>query len=366
MADFPKRAVSCKKLLCILLLVSLAPLFSGELAGSGQSPPSAPPVTLDDIPLGKQATTERAQDDPKQLEILDRDIEKGKYEEARGLLMEYLEVYPNSSKAHYQLGYVLFRIHDINGSIKALAKSLELNIKHAEAHKILGLDLTIIDRYDLAETEFRQAALLKPDSAEIHYFFGRVYYTEGNYPLAKKELEEAIRLNPTYMKAYLNLGLTLEGLGNNSAALEKYLKAIELSEQQKLKSEWAYIDLASFYNRQNKPELAQPYCRKAIEANPKSDQAYFQVAKAYQSQRKWNEAADALRKAIEINPQSASLHYVLSYIYRIMEKAKESREQIEIFEKLRGAQDVRVSPQRRGVGESDLPSLPVSELSSDK
>lgn len=278
-------------------------------------------------------------DQSEQIATLDRDIQQGKLEDARALLVSYLKAYPNSWQAHYQLGYVLFRLHDVHGSIERLAKSLELNIHNAEAHKILGLDFTIIDRFDLAEVEFKQAAFSEPDSAEIHYFLGRVYYTSGNYPFARKEFETAIRLNPRYMKAYANLGLALEGLEENSAALENYLKAIQLDTEQKLKSEWPYIDLASFYNRQNKPDLAVTYSRQAIEQNPRSEQAYFQLGKACQSLKDWAGAEQALEKAIAINPLSARPHYVLSYVYRMMGKSKESQKEIEAFEKLEELQD---------------------------
>ncbi len=274
------------------------------------------------------------EDDVAQIRLFEDYIGKGKYQEVEPLLVRYLKDHPDSWRAHYQLGYVLFRVHKIGASVKALAKSLQLNINNAEAHKILGLDFTIVGKYDEAQIELEQAARLKPDSAEIHYFLGRVHYTKNVFPLAKQEFEAAIRLDPTYVKAYDNLGLTMEPLMDDEAALANYHKAIQLSEQQGLVYVWPYINVCTLYNRKNQPEMALENCRKAIELNPRADEAYFQAARAYMSQRKWDDAAKALETAIEINPRASRLHFVLSTVYRKLGKSEESQKEIATFKKL--------------------------------
>jgi tetratricopeptide (TPR) repeat protein len=269
-----------------------------------------------------------------QLDIFDRYIRTRQYQEVEPLLLDYIKGHSNSWRAYYQLGYVYFSLHKMLDSIKALSRSLELNIDNPEAHKVLGLNLTIIERYDLAQTELEQAVRLKPDSAEIHYFLGRVYYTKGLYPQAQKEFAVALQLDPAYMKAYDNLGLTLEALGDNAAALSCFQKAVELSEQHKLNSEWPYINLSSFHNRRNQPEPALSYARKAVELNPKAAPAYFQIAKAYQVRAEWEEAAKALTKAIEINPTTPDFYYVLSNVYKQLGNLKESQRAMATFQRL--------------------------------
>ena len=111
-----------------------------------------------------------AEDSDISLKEAEREIAANKFQESESRLNLYLKDHPDSSKAHYDLGYIEFRTHNLASSIKELAKSLELNPAYAEAHKILALDCSIIGRYDLAETELLEAARLKPDSAEIHYF----------------------------------------------------------------------------------------------------------------------------------------------------------------------------------------------------
>jgi tetratricopeptide (TPR) repeat protein len=268
------------------------------------------------------------------LEAAEAAIAANKFDEAESLLTTYLADHPDSAKAHYDLGYVQFRTHKIGPSIKQVSKSLELNPNNAEAHKVLALNCSIIGRYDLAEVELLQAARLKPESAEIHYFLARTYYTRGVYPLAKTEFETTIRLNPSYIKAYNNLGITLEALGDNDAALKNYNAAIRLEDRQGQTSEWPYIYLGSFYNRQKNAAEALLYARKAVEINPASDTAYFEMAKAYRTQKELPKAVDATRRAIAINPQVSDYYYVLGLMLRELGNQPQSEEALKKYAQL--------------------------------
>jgi len=273
-------------------------------------------------------------DDLARLAALEAYIDQGNFQEVASGLTDYLKNYPESWRAHYDLGYVQFRTHLIGASIKELSRSLQLNLSNAEAHKILALDCNIVGRYDLAETELEEAKRLKPGSAEIHYLLGRLYYTKGVYPLARTEFESAVHLDPSYMKAYNNLGLTMEILGDSQAALENYSTAAQLDEKQKLNSQWPYVYLSAYFNRQEKPEQALSYARRALDIDSRSDLAYFQMAKAYRFQDQWQQAAAAAEMAIRINPNTPDFYYVLSLALRKLGKAQDSQRAMDTFQKL--------------------------------
>jgi tetratricopeptide (TPR) repeat protein len=279
------------------------------------------------------------------LQEIEHDIAANKFGDVESRLNDYLKDHPQSPKAHYDLGYVQFRTHNVGSSIEQLSKSLELDSSNAEAHKILALDCSIIGRYDLAEVELQEAARLEPKSGEIHYFLARTYYTRGVYPLAKAEFETAIRLDPSFVKAYSNLGITMEALGNNEEALKNYTRAIELAEEQKQKSEWPYIYLSTFYNRQQNAADALSYARKAVEINPRSDAAYFEMAKAYRSRKELQKSADAAKNAIAIDPQ-AQYYYVLASVLRELGNQQQSAEAmakyVQLQERARQAQTEQV------------------------
>jgi tetratricopeptide (TPR) repeat protein len=268
------------------------------------------------------------------LDGVEADIDANRFAETENRLNDYLKDHPDSARAYYDLGYVQFRTHQIGSSIKDLSKSLELNPKNAEAHKVLALSCSIIGRYDLAEVELQEAARLKPESAEIHYFLARTYYTRGVYPLAEKEFEKAIQLNPAYIKAYSNLGITMEALGNTDAALKNYTTAIQLEDRQQQKSEWPYIYLSAFYNRQKNPAEALTYAQKAININSASDTAFFEIAKAYRTQKELPKAVDAARSAIAINSRVPDYYYVMGLILRELGNQQASEEALAKYAQL--------------------------------
>src|SRR6266542_3129512 len=86
---------------------------------------------------------------PESLRSLEEKIAASRFQEVAPLLAMYLKDHPASARGHYDLGYVLFRTHNVESSVKELSRSLQLDINNAEAHKILGLDCTLVGRYDL-------------------------------------------------------------------------------------------------------------------------------------------------------------------------------------------------------------------------
>ena len=273
-------------------------------------------------------------DDQSKLGALEVGIKAERYAEIEAPLRAYVAEHPRSWRAHYDLGYVLFRRHDgtatllasVQDSIKELSRSLELNLSNADAHKILALDFTMIQREDLAEIELKQAVHLDPTSAESHYFLGRHYMGESRYVLAKTELEAAVRLDPTYMKAHENLGITLDRMGDAPDALKEYLRAIELDEQQAKVSELPYLDLAKFYQEQNKLDLGLEYASKALERNSRSDDALYELALLYRERKEWDAAVAALDRAIGLNPREAQYYFLLGRTYSTLRRKKESQE----------------------------------------
>ena len=142
----------------------------------------------------KQA--DAGKDDPARVAELEGYIRHGKFKEVEALLGEYVKERPKSSWGWYALGYSLFAQQKIGDSINALAKSLELDIRNAEAHKTLGRNLMIIGRFDAAQVEFEQGLRYKPDSAEIHYNLGKLFSIQDNWEPAKEAVRSGVAHRP--------------------------------------------------------------------------------------------------------------------------------------------------------------------------
>ena len=179
-------------------------------------------------------------------------------------------------------------------AIQALAKSLELDVRNAEAHKILGRSLMVIGRFDAAQIEFEQGIRYKPDSAEMHYNLGKLLSIQDNWEPARKAFEAALRIDPSYVEAIDALGLALEALGDDAGAVATYEKAIALNDERHGQFTSAYVNLSAFYNRTANPDKALEYAKKALEIDPRSDGALFQKARADERQGRLDDAVDAL------------------------------------------------------------------------
>jgi tetratricopeptide (TPR) repeat protein len=334
------------------------------LARDGGAPPAAaPPEPAAKAPAAPAASTSAALaatsgvsavDDPARVAELEGFIRDSRFKEVEPLLAKYVEQRPGSSWGWYALGYSLFAQQKIGDSIKALARSLELDIRNAEAHKILGRNLMIIGRFDAAQIEFEQAIRYKPDSAEIHYNLGKLFSIQDNWEPARKALDQAVRLDPSYVEAVDALGFALEALGDDAGAVEKYTQAIALDEQRGGRFTAAHVNLSAYYNRTDQPALALEHARKAIELDDQSDRAWFQKARADERQGRLEEAAQALNRAIVINPRASTYFYVLAGVYRRLGWTDEQKKALETFKRLEQESN-ELDRKRRSVGGATPP-----------
>jgi tetratricopeptide (TPR) repeat protein len=180
-------------------------------------------------------------------------IREGRFQEAEPLLTEYVKQHPKSSWGWYALGYSLGAQQKVGESMKALARSLELDVKNAEAHKMMGRTLIVIGRFDMAQLEFEEAIRLKPDSAELHYNLGKLFSMQDNWEPARKAFEEAVQLDPSNVQAVDGLGFALEALGDDDGAVARYQKAVALNREQQGRLAAPCVNLSAYYNRTGRP-----------------------------------------------------------------------------------------------------------------
>jgi len=273
-------------------------------------------------------------DDPARVAEFEGYIRESRFKEVEPLLTAYVNERPQSSWGWYALGYSFFGQQKLGESIRALAKSLQLDLKNAEAHKILGRVLMMIGRFDAAQTEFEQGIRYAPQSAEIHYDLGKLFSIQDNWAPGRKQFEEALRIDPEYVEALDALGLAQEALGDNAGAVASYEKAIAINDARKGKFNSAHVNLSAYYNRTGDAEKGLEYARQAIALDPTSDRAWFQKAKADEIQGHLDEAVDSLNRAISFNTRASSYYYVLAGLYRRLGKKKESQEALAVFTRL--------------------------------
>src|SRR6266536_2226125 len=86
------------------------------------------------------------EDDQAKVAEFEGYIRQNRFQEVEPLLADYVSQRPTSAWGWYALGYSQFAQKKVGDSIRSLAKSLQLDIRNAEAHKMLGRDLMMVGR----------------------------------------------------------------------------------------------------------------------------------------------------------------------------------------------------------------------------
>jgi len=273
-------------------------------------------------------------DDPQRIPQFESYIRDHRFADVGPLLTAYVKDHPKSSWGWYALGYTLFAQRKLGESIQALAKSLQLDVQNAEAHKILGRDLMTIGRFDAAQTEFTQGIRYNPQSAEMHFDLGKLFSIQDDWKAALQEFQAAVRIDPSYMEAFDALGFAQEAVGDEPGAIASYQRAIALNDAAHGTFVSAYVNLSALYNRKADFDKALEFSDAALRLNPKSDGAWFQQAKVRESQGRLEDAVEALNRGISSNPRASAYYYVLARIYRRLGKMDESRKALDSFTRL--------------------------------
>ena len=153
--------------------------------------------------------------------------------EARKEIEEAIHYDPNYSDAYNNLGLILAMNPSTQDDIiKAYQNSVRLNPNNAEAHtnlgNMLGKDPNHIDE---AKKHLEIALSIKPYSAEFHNDYAILLATNpATQTDAIKHYEEAIRLKPTYEEAHNNLANLLTLIkGQEKETLKHYQIAIQIN-----------------------------------------------------------------------------------------------------------------------------------------
>jgi TolB-like protein/DNA-binding winged helix-turn-helix (wHTH) protein len=122
------------------------------------------------------------------------------------LLMQAVEIDPGFARAWIELSHAHGLAEGFGGDAAAAKKAamaaaeraVSLDPLDAEAHVVLGIQLSGVGDFTRAEAAFETALKLSPSSAEILAFYACVASTFGKPELGAEIVDRIIRLNPSY------------------------------------------------------------------------------------------------------------------------------------------------------------------------
>lgn len=182
-------------------------------------------------------------------------------------------------------------------------------IQQAQSHLQQG-------QWALAEQDFCELIVQKPDEAEWHHLLGFCQAQQNKLEEAKNSLLKAVTLNPTQIGLHNSLGLVYLRLDDFSAAIFEFKQIL----QQQPHSISALRNLGNCYYKQNQFKQSIDYYEKALALEPNEPSGYVNLALAYAHTDQLNQAVTLLETAHKINPQHFLVNTQLAQFYILNKK----------------------------------------------
>ena len=221
-----------------------------------------------------------------------------------------LQQYPDASGVWDVLGLAAIQTGELDLSISAFAKVVELKPNFAGAHNNLGIALKGQGKLEEAIQAYKKALDIKPDYADAYYNMGIALRKQGNLDEAIEACTKALSIKPDFADAFYNMGNAFKDQGKLEEAIEAYNNALSV------KHDYAdaFVNMGNVLIVQEKLEEALEAYRKALSTDPDNAEAYVYTGNVLEDQGKLEEATEAYNKALSINPDNADAHRYLSYI----------------------------------------------------
>jgi serine/threonine-protein kinase len=261
---------------------------------------------------------------------------QGNYDLAFGALERALAIDPNDAMANQALAHLNGQIGR-NGEAESLfRKAITLEPDNLYILDDYGNFLNDRGRYDEAIQQWQTIIRIAPDFYSVIVNMGSALVAAGRMSEAITILDRANSIQPTYM-AYANLGAAygqMKRYPESVEALEKALefnqenwlawgniaqvyswmddadteaeaafnKAIELAEaarEQNNRDHFIYMDLAIYYAKTNRQDLAYQHLESALALAPESADVFSAAVEVYEIFGERERAVEMIRKAVD-------------------------------------------------------------------
>jgi len=189
-------------------------------------------------------------------------------------------------------------------AIEQYESIVKIDPNSADDHLLLGRLYILSKDFLKAETEFKAAIALQPNSEEAVTNLALLYNEEGDSNRAIETLN-SVPDTARSAKLYSVLGYTYEQRKDYKNAITAYRHAVDLDHE----NLDAKRGLAQNLINDNQMEAALQQYMAVQEADPQDAQATLRVSEIYRRMGKFDEAMDNLKKAESLVPDSLEIPY---------------------------------------------------------
>ncbi len=190
--------------------------------------------------------------------------------------------------------------------------------------------------YEAALAELAKAIRTDPKLSLAHAAMGDIHRKQGDHRQAANAYKHACDSNPYAFRPHYNLGVTYKFLADAAKtaksagnylrkSIRVYLRAVML----KPEDFDANLNLSACYFQISKFDMAEKYCKLAIEINPKSPFAYSNLGTIYDAQGRLYDAVRAYKDSLEQDVHQPMLLLNLGTTYIRLGRTKDA---LRVFE----------------------------------
>ncbi len=213
-------------------------------------------------------------------------------------------------------------------AIPAWRKALELTPDDSKAHYNLGVALAETRLAEEAIGHFQRALELDPDYSDAHTNLGVILAGTGKLDEAIGHLKKAVELSPRDVKAHVNLAGALADTGLLEEAMAYCRKALEVDPE----SPDAHNNLGIALIRSGRLDEAVTHLQRAARADPKSLEYQHNLGRVLVATRRFAEAIPHLEKISGVQDPEMLALLVGAYgeVGRMKEAAETARRALDL------------------------------------
>jgi tetratricopeptide (TPR) repeat protein len=264
-------------------------------------------------------------------------------------LRKIISIAPEFARAHLALGKALLHDAKVSDAVDELRDATRLDPTSGEAHYQLGLALARSGQQEEAAAEVKKGRELssadeRNQNAELDVSEGRAAIQKGELQEAESKFRHAIKLQPNSPVAQHLLGMTLEREGNTEGAVAAYQKAVDLnpgdisarqsvsrlnpaetpaqtsisadlrgltSEGKTAEDDPAKISEFENYIRESRYSEVEPLIASYVKEHPNSSWGWYALGYSQFAQKKIGDSIKSLAQSLSANVKNADAHKIL-------------------------------------------------------
>ena len=218
---------------------------------------------------------------------------------------------------------------------KALAAGEELLKRYPDDAEVLFQVSRL--HADRSYRLMKRLVQVAPDSYWVHLANAQVQESLQRFDLAQQEYRKAIELNPNAPGAHVGLGRAILSAAKDSHAIEEASREFERELALSPENAVAEFELGEIAREHGQPDKAREHLLRAVRHNPDFFEAQIAIGRLFLKEGKSREAIAHLDVAARLDPRDKLSHYLLGSAYKSLGDPDAARRELDLYRKLRSS-----------------------------